>query len=99
MNICTCICRDSLCLAEGQDVMQSTSRIFAKSSRDLAFQKRHCRISSAGRCNRSPSDSFQGNPLNVFDLPFIDEEMNRKGAVAARLPWNVGIQPNKPWKI
>src|SRR6266566_9186622 len=79
--------------------MQSTSRVFAKSSRDLTFQKRYCRISSTGRRNRSPFDSFYGNSLNVFDLLFIDEEMNCKGSVAACLPWNVRIQPNKPWKV
>src|SRR5205807_8185330 len=79
--------------------MQSTSRVFAKSFRHVSFQERYCRISSTGRRNRSPFNSFYRKALNVFDLLFIHEEMNCKGTVATCLPWNVRIQPNKPRKI
>src|SRR6266571_1885800 len=79
--------------------MQSTSRVFAKSTRHFSFQERYCRISSTGRRNRSPFDSFYRKALNVFDLLFIDQEMNCKGSVAACLPRNVRIQADKPRKV
>ena len=99
MNLGTCFCCDYSRLADGQDIMQGTSRVFAKDSRDLTFEKRYSRISSAGRGNRSPFNSFYRKALNVFNLLFLDEEMNCKGTVATCLPWNVRIQPNKPRKV
>src|SRR5438309_9942167 len=99
MNFCPYFCCDYSRLADGQDIMQGTSRVFAKSSWGLTFQKRYSRVSSAGRRNRSPFNSFYRKALNVFDLLFIHEEMNCKGTVATCLPWNVRIQPNKPRKI
>src|SRR2546426_10228054 len=79
--------------------MQSTSRVFAQSSRDFASQKDYSRVRSTSRRNCSPLDSFYGNTLNDFDLLFINEEMNRKGSVAACFPRNVRIQSYKPWKV
>src|SRR6266705_2564517 len=99
MNLCTRSCCDYSRLADRQDVMQGTSRVFAKNSRDFALQKHYRGIGSANRGNSSPLDDFQCNALNVFNLYFIYEEMNCKGSVAACLPWNVRIQPNKPRKV
>src|SRR5205809_7674379 len=79
--------------------MQSTSRVFAKSTWNFSFQTRQSRISSAGRRNRSPFDSFYRKTLNIFDLLFLDEEMNCKGTVATCLPWNVRIQTDMPRKV
>src|SRR2546430_9163749 len=99
MNLCTCFCCDCSRLARRQDIMQSTSRVFAKSTWHFSFQKRQSRISSAGRRNRSPFDSFYRKALNIFDLLFIHEEVNCKGTVATCLPRNVRIQADKPRKV
>src|SRR6267143_4119720 len=99
MNLCTRASRDRSCLTDRQDIVQSTSRVFAKSSRNLASEKCYRRVSSMIRRDCRLLDSFHCDALDPFNLLLVNEEVNRKSAVASGLPRNVRIQPYKPWKV
>src|SRR6267143_2993019 len=99
MNLCTHASRDRSCLTDRQDIMQSTSRVFAKSSRNLASEKCYCRVSSASRRDGRILDSFHCDTLHLFNPLLVNQEVNRKSPVASSLPRNVRIQPYEPWKI
>src|SRR6267143_1504289 len=99
MNLCTRASRDRSCLTDRQDIMQGTSRVFAKSSRDLTFQKCYRRVSSASGRDCCILDSFHCDTLDLFNPLLVNEEVNRKSPVASGLPRNVRIQPHKPRKV
>src|SRR5713101_9558975 len=99
MNLCTRASRDRSCLTDRQDIMQSASRVFSKSSRNPASEKCYRRVSSAGRRDCRVLDSFHCDTLDLFNPLLVNEEVNRKSAVASGLPGNVRIQPYEPWKV
>src|SRR5712664_781128 len=99
MNLCTRSPRDRSRLTDGQNIVQSTSRVFAKSSRNLASEKCYRRVSSASRRDCRILDSFHCDTLDLFNPLPVNEEVDRKSAVASGLPWNVRIQPYEPGKI
>src|SRR5467141_3039860 len=99
MNLCTRASRDRSCLTDRQDIVQSTSRVFAKSFRDLALEKCYRGVSSASRRDCRILDSLHCDTLDLLNPLLVNEEVNRKSAVASGLPRNVRIQPYKPWRI